>query len=178
MATQWQIAFRGTIGAQAGVAGAGIAWYLLSRKSSGWAYPVFFWFSPGISGQVNIIPYTSEPFFDFSAETDDPSDFSCFGSLLFRRGALAVGGFEHWLNFYSVNHSPNPIYLRGVLDIGVGVGAGWMPGLYECFSSLQIRTDDVVTKPLSLVDSDELSEVIADATDSLPESNTDPAWAA
>ena len=176
MATQWQIAFRGTIGAQAVVAGCGIAWYLLGRPQSGWAHPLFFWFSPGLSGQLNIIPYTDAPFVKFSAATDDPSDFSCFGSMAFRRGAMYFGGFEHHLNFYSVDHAPNPIILMGLVDLGLGLGLGWTPGRYKCFSSLQIRTDDVVTKPLALIDSDELSEAIADSTDSLAESNTDPAW--
>ena len=133
MATQWQIAFRGTIGAQAVV--------------------------------------TDAPFVKFSAATDDPSDFSCFGAMAFRRGR-----FEHHLNFYSVDHAPNPIILMGLVDLGLGLGLGWTPGRYKCFSSLQIRTDDVVTKPLALIDSDELSEAIADSTDSLAESNTDPAW--
>jgi hypothetical protein len=70
MATQWQIAFRGTIGVQAGVAGCGIAWYLLARPRSGWAHPLFFWFSPGVSGQINIIPYVDAPFVNFSATTE------------------------------------------------------------------------------------------------------------
>jgi hypothetical protein len=62
---------------------------------------------------------------------------------------MVVGGFEHLLNLYSVDHAPNPIHLTGMIDIGLGLGVGWTPGRYKCFSSVQIRTDDVVTQPLA-----------------------------
>lgn len=173
----WQISFRGTVSVQAGL-GAGVAWYLLGRQRAGWANPVLFMFSPGVSAELSAVPWTIGPYSMFNAETNDPTDFSCWGAMTFARGVFATGGSVHLLNFYSVDHAPNPIPVAGV-EFGLGFGLGWIPGRYKVLEDVIISTaGEGQWTPLdALNDSSDLSDAVADATQDYAANNTDPVWA-
>src|SRR5262249_35080690 len=97
----------------------------------------FFWAAAlagaNVSGMI-----TSGWWHDFTTSPAlDPSDFNCFGSVMVANAAVVLGGAFIHLNFWPINHSPNPIICDSRAG-GLGLGGGWMPGRFS------VRTDVVV----------------------------------
>src|SRR5208337_2399604 len=91
--------------------------------------------------------------------------------------ALGAGGSELSVNFYSVDHSPNPIGVEGV-DIGLGVNVGWCPGRFKVLDWLMVANQgSTIGQPMAwLDDSPDLSDAVADATSDYVQNNTDPSY--
>jgi hypothetical protein len=170
------MAFRGTYSGAAGV-GNGVAWFLLGEQELNYAWPVLFFFGQ-LGVACKLVPYSYCPFFGFTTSSAlGPTDFNSFGSMAQTGVAVGVGGAQMNENFYSVNHSPNPLPLLG-LDIGLGVGIGWCPGRFKVLDSVTVSNagSTQVVPASALDDSTDLSDAVADAMADYLQNNTDPTW--
>jgi hypothetical protein len=173
--SNWQMAFRGTIS----VAGpGGIAWFLLGEQEQSFSWPVIFVFAPQIGLNLQVVPYSPSPFASFTTSSAlGPTDFTSFGSILQAGTSVGAGGILIDANFFSVDHSPNPIGMQG-LDVGIGAGFGWCPGRFRVFDSVTVANAGSTKEiPFSALDDDsDLSDAVTDAVNDYLQNNTDPAW--
>src|SRR5262249_32917530 len=99
-----------------------------------------------------------------------PTDFNSFGAVLF---SAAWEGRRIYANFYSVDHSPNPIGMEGG-DLGQSLSK-WYPGRFKVIE--RSLPDAGRCDGMSAFDDDpDLFGAIADATNDYLQNNTDPTW--
>jgi hypothetical protein len=178
MATSWQIAFRGIVSVGARPTATAMGFVLRSRGAST-ANPCFF-AAAALAGANLSQMFAKGPYRDFTTSSDlDPSAFNCWGSVLCANAAVLVGGAIVNLNFWSVDHSPNPIPCDSTTN-GLGLGGGWMPGRFICRTDTVVKaqgTGDVPTDA-SIVevveDGDDLIDQYADILADYLANNTQP----
>ena len=142
----WAIAWRGIASAPLGLGEVNVGWFLLWPTGLTWGCPVIF-SGAGIGSGVQGQPFVAGPFTSFNTMSGGaagggnclPSDFNSFGSVLFSSAGPGAGGIVS-LNFYSIDHSPNPIICSGV-PVGAGAAFGWTPGRFTAMPAISIDID-------------------------------------
>jgi hypothetical protein len=181
--TNWQIAFRGIVSAGVIVPNTAMG-FVLKRQGESSGFPCFFAAAALVGANLSALFNAKGPFRSFTTKKElDPSDFSCWGSVLCASaGGIVVGqigGVIINLNFWPIVHTPNPVACDSTAQ-GVGLGGGWMPGRFIVIptsavavqASGQPATDDSIVEVLD--DSDDLPDEMAGLFAAYLQNNTDP----
>src|SRR5215831_17450867 len=137
--TNWQIAYRGIISGPIGIINTNVLWFLLQNRDLPYAWVVTY-NSLGIGTGAAAVPYVICNYAPFTTGSlCSPTDFNSFGSIKF--GANSVGdNTAVALNFYSVDHHPNPINITGT-PVGAGEAVGLTVGRFAVLTDMHVSAD-------------------------------------